>query len=123
YRQLVECGETQQRLALRNLPHEASSYTALYDLAANVLDPIIEYFGSIELTYGFCSAELAKRIGGRISPSLDQHAAHERNRNGAAICARLGAAVDFLVHDEDMREVVDWISAQLVFDRLYFYGS
>ena len=39
------------------------------------------------------------------------------------MCRRLGAAADFLVEDEDMREVVNWISENVVFDRLYFYGS
>ena len=40
------------------------------------------------------------------------------------MCAsRLGAAVDFLVEDENMREVVDWISKNIRFDRLYFYGA
>jgi DNA phosphorothioation-associated putative methyltransferase len=123
YRQLIECGETQRHLALPNLPQQASSYTALYDLAANILDPVIEYFGAIELTYGFCSTELAKHITGGISPTLDQHAAHERKRSGAAICNRLGAAVDFLVRDENMRDVSDWIISNLPFDRLYFYGE
>jgi hypothetical protein len=63
----------------------------------------------IELTYGFCSPELARRIPGRIAPALDQHAAHERNARGKAVCPRLGAAVDFIVTDENMREVADWM--------------
>lgn len=123
YRQLIECGETQRRLALPNLPSEASSYTALYDLVVNVLDPVIEYFGKIELTYGFCSAALARHIDGRIAPKLDQHAAHERKKSGVVICDRRGAAVDFLVRDENMRDVSDWIISTLPFDRLYFYGE
>jgi len=60
---------------------------------------------------------------GRIAPALDQHAAHERNRHGQPVCPRLGAAVDFIVEDEDMAEVARWIMANLPFDRLYFYGS
>ena len=123
YRQLIECGETQNRLKLPNIPEEPSSFTALHDLATNVLDPVVEYFGLIELTYGFCSNELSRRIKGGIAPELDQHAAHERKRGGLPICARLGAAVDFLIRDEDMREVAIWIIANLPFDRLYFYGK
>ena len=42
---------------------------------------------------------------------------------GALVCERGGAACDFIVDDEDMREVADWIVANLPFDRLYFYGS
>lgn len=123
YRQLIECGETQARTGLPNRPKEPDTYSALYDLAVNVLDPVIDYFGMIELTYGFCSPELAKQIPARIAPELDQHAAHELNRKGKPICPRLGAAADFLVRDEDMAEVARWIMANLPYDRLYYYGS
>jgi DNA phosphorothioation-associated putative methyltransferase len=123
YRQLIECGETQFSSGLPNLPKNPESYTAVQDLAVNILDPVIEYFGGIDLTYGFCCAELANRIPGRIAPELDQHAAHETKRNGNPICARLGAAVDFFVRDENMQEVADWVIANLPFDRLYFYGK
>jgi DNA phosphorothioation-associated putative methyltransferase len=119
YRQLIECGETQARICLPNLPKEPDSFTALLELARNVLDPVIEYFGMIRLTYGFCSPELAKLIPGRIAPKLDQHAAYEKNRNGNYLCERLGAACDFYVEDEDMEEVARWVVKNIRFDRLY----
>jgi hypothetical protein len=31
--------------------------------------------------------------------------------------------VDFLVRDEDMREVMTWIPANCRFDRIYLYGA
>ncbi|MFM8444348.1 MAG: DNA phosphorothioation-associated putative methyltransferase [Methylococcus sp.] len=123
YRQLIECGETQTSTGHSNLPSQPDSYTALLDLARFVIDPVIEYFGMITLTYGFCSRELAKAIPGRIAPKLDQHAAHELNTRKQPICPRLGAAVDFIVPDENMREVADWIIENTPFDRLYFYGE
>jgi DNA phosphorothioation-associated putative methyltransferase len=123
YRQLIECGETQQTTGLSNHPKQPDSYTALYELAVNVLDPVIDYFGMIHLTYGFCSHELGKHIKKRVAPKLDQHAAHERNSKSNLICPRLGAAVDFIVEDENMREVADWIAENTPFDRLYFYGE
>lgn len=122
YRQLIECGETQQATHLTNLPIAPESYTALYELATQILDPVIEYFGMIKLTYGFCSPQLARKIPNRIDPRIDQHSAHEINRAGKPVCARLGAAVDFLVEDENMQEVLDWMISQLPFDRIYFYG-
>jgi DNA phosphorothioation-associated putative methyltransferase len=122
YRQLIECGETQARTGMANLPREPDSYSALLDLGVQVLDPVIDWFGMIRLTYGFCSPELAREIPGRIDPKLDQHAAREVNRLGLPICPRLGAAVDFIVDDEDMREVARWVAANTDFDRLYFYG-
>lgn len=123
FRQLIECGETQARIGLANRPQQPASYNALHDLAARVLDPVIDYFGMIRLTYGFCSPELARKIPGRIDPQRDQHAAHEVNRRGQPICKRLGAAVDFLIDDENMLEVAQWIVAHTPFDRLYFYGA
>jgi DNA phosphorothioation-associated putative methyltransferase len=122
YRSLIECGETQRRLGISNLPLNPASYNALFKLATQILDPLIDYFGGIRLTYGFCSAELGRHIQHRVAPELDQHAAHEVRRSGKPICERLGAACDFLVEDEDMKEVADWVIANLPFDRLYFYG-
>jgi hypothetical protein len=123
FRDFIECGETQQATGLANIPQQPETYHALAQLAAEILDPVIEYFGMIELTFGFCSRELAKAIAGRIAPKLDQHAACERNTRGNPICPRLGAAVDFIVRDESMLEVAQWIVEHTPFDRLYFYGD
>jgi DNA phosphorothioation-associated putative methyltransferase len=123
YHQLIECGETQQRSGFANFPKEPDSYTALYELASKVLDPVIDYFGMITLTYGFCSPQLGKMIRARIAPKLDQHAAHEKNRNGCFVCERLGAACDFIVDDEDMEDVAEWVFRNTPVDRLYFYGK
>lgn len=123
YRHFIECGETQKQTKIANLPLKAASYNALYELATKLLDPVIDYFGSIRLTYGFCSQELSKHIHSRIAPKLDQHAAHEVGKNGTPICDRLGAACDFLIEDENMQEVANWIIANLPFDRLYFYAE
>jgi DNA phosphorothioation-associated putative methyltransferase len=122
FRDLIECGETQARTRIANLPRLAESYNALYDLAVKVLDPLIDYFGMIKLTYGFCSLDLAQKIDERVAPNLDQHAAHEVNRKGHPVCDRLGAAIDFSVEDEDMRGVAEWAINNVPFDRLYFYG-
>ena len=123
YRHLIECGETQKKTGLLNHPIDPESYTALFELAEKILDPVIDYFGMIELTYGFCSAKLAKEIPERIAPKIDQHASHEISKNGQLICQRLGASVDFLVAHENMEEVAEWIIENLPFDRLYFYGT
>ena len=123
YRDFIECGETQQRLGLKNTPLNPETYNSLLSIANDVLDPVIDYFGAVQLTYGFSSAELTKNIGGRISPKLDQHAGHECNRIGKPICDRLGASVDFIVHDEDMLEVAQWVVMNCNFDRLYYYGQ
>lgn len=123
FRSFIECGETQGRLGHKNLPLNPATYNALYDLAMRVLDPVVDYFGGIRLTYGFCSSELARHIKKGVAPKLDQHAACEVGPRKGPICDRLGAACDFIVEDENMYEVADWIIANLPFDRLYVYGA
>jgi DNA phosphorothioation-associated putative methyltransferase len=123
YKQLIECGATWEKHRISNLPKQADSFTAILELAKNILDPVVEYFGMIHLTYGFCSPELAKLIPKRIAPELDQHSAHEIKRNGNVVCKRLGAACDFIIDDEDMEEVVQWIAQNLPFDRIYYIDS
>lgn len=123
YRQLIECGETQKKYRIQNLPKEPESYQALKELAINILDPVVSEFGRCELTYCFAGQELTKHIKGRIAPSLDQHAAFERNKNKKLICERGGAAVDFIYSDLDMGQVAIWIVKNCAFDRIYFYGS
>lgn len=123
FRDFIECGATQARTGLPNLPKQAESYNALAALAQHIIDPVMDYFGGIELTYGFCSPELAKHIKGSIDPKRDQHAVHEVNTRGNLICERKGAACDFIVPDENMLEVAQWIVQNTPFDRLYFYGN
>ncbi len=123
FRDLIECGETQEKLALPNTPVEPESYWALHDLATAILDPVIDYYGGIELTYGFCSSTLSRKISKHVAPKLDQHVSYERNQADKRICSRGGAAVDFVVADEDMKEVATWICRNLPFDRLYYYGQ
>ena len=125
FRQLIECGDTWKETGIDNLPKQPETYSALCDLARLILEPVVEYFGGIRLTYGFCSRSLAKLVEGGhggIEPRIDQHAAQEVNTRGKPICSRGGAAVDFVVDDEDMREVANWIAAKLPYDRLYYYG-
>ena len=122
YRDLVECGETFEKLRPLNSPKNPETFNAMYQLAIEVLDPVVDYFGAIQLTFGFCSAALRAKIAGRIAPKLDQHAGHEYDNRGHLICDRGGVAADFIVEDEDMLEVAQWIAKNTNFDRLYFYG-
>ena len=69
YRDFIACGETQAKTNLPNIPQQVETYNALTRLATQILDPVIDYFGEIVLTYGFCSRELAKHVPGRIAPA------------------------------------------------------
>lgn len=76
FRHFIACGETQAATGLANLPEQVASDNALLDLAEQVLDPVIDWFGMIRLTYGFWSPALARAIrargGGPIDPARDQ---------------------------------------------------
>ena len=108
---------------------------ALEALCQHIIDPVIDEFGRerFQLTYGFCSPDLKRWLAkkdpvtglknGRVSPVLDQHMAHEVNRNRRYYCSRLGAACDFKLVDLPSDGLVTWMLMQdLPFDSLYFYG-
>ena len=120
---LIDCGRTVRNLNVDNRPLQSSSYLALEDLAINILDPIKEQFKLVKLTYGFASHNLVKLIPRAIAPKIDQHSSFELNSKGNLICDRGGAAVDLFVPGLDSLKLADWISANIPFDRLYYYGS
>ena len=122
FRDLIECGETYQSIRPNNIPQSSKTYKALQELAHVILDPVVNQFGKLELTYGMACPELYRKIKSRISPSIDQHAAFELNSKGRQICSRGGAAVDFYCPDICSMQLAQWIVRNGGFDRLYFYG-
>ncbi|MEM9265943.1 MAG: hypothetical protein AAGA46_10510 [Cyanobacteria bacterium P01_F01_bin.13] len=115
--------------------HLEETIPALQALCAHIIDPVIAHYGQqqFELTYGFCSTDLKRFLAkkdpvtglknGVSTPSVDQHMAHEKNRNGRYYCDRTGAACDFRIMALGSDLLVDWIIDQaLPFDSLYYYG-
>jgi DNA phosphorothioation-associated putative methyltransferase len=123
FKDFIQCGATQKRLGLENVPFNPKTYNALLKITIDVLDPVIDYFGAVKLTYGFSSQELTKNIEKNVTSKLDQHSGYECNRFGKPFCNRLGIAIDFIVEDENMFEVAQWIAANCEFDRIHFYGN
>lgn len=109
--------------AVDNRPLQEATWDGLRRIATEVLDPVIDRFGAIRLTYGFASAALTRQVSGRIAPPLDQHAGSELNGRGHPICPRLGQAVDFDVAGVGSLELARWLILNTPFDRLYFYGD
>lgn len=128
WRDLLHCGETWQRLTADraggfvNLPKQLETWHGLRELSRQLLDPLVDRFGPLQLTYGFAGPDLTRHIRSRIAPKLDQHAGSERDRLGQLRCPRQGQAVDLLVPGVATDLVMAWIRAELPFDRLYFYG-
>jgi hypothetical protein len=122
YRDLIECGDTFHTLQPDNAPKSEQTYQALEQLTAYVLDPAVEEFGPIQLTYGLSCGPLSRQITSRTSPPHDQHASYEVNTKGNVICSRGGAAADFLCTNVSSLKLAQWIVKNCQFDRLYFYG-
>jgi len=132
------CTQTYHKYADKINPYPenlAETLPAIEALNRLIIEPIIDYFGfaRFRLTYGFGSKDLQKYLAkkdpatglknGRVAPEIDQHLAHEVNKNGKYCCQRLGASCDFLIVGEGSDRVIDWIISQkLPFDSLYFYG-
>ncbi|WP_423186393.1 hypothetical protein ACO1PK_14900 [Alishewanella sp. d11] len=127
YEQLINWHLVKHNFDGENKPTSASE-VYLSQLIEQILNPITESFGKLNITYGFTSPALHRYIQ-RLSPSgtapsLDQHACAELNSKGSEICGRTGAACDFIVHgyEDQMHLVAQFICQQLNFDKLYFYG-
>ena len=127
YIDLIQCGETCHKQGFKNQPEAPASWRAIEKLASEILDPVYDQFGTIQITYGFCSHKLGlailKNAHPHIAPELDQHAAYELNSREKRICERGGMACDFIIPNEPASKVAVWVVENCPFDRLYFYGE
>ncbi len=127
YKDFIECGETQHQTGIKNYPLDYRTFHSIEQLAVTILDPVVDQFGQIKLTYGFCSNELLLQIKKKhnpgISPQIDQHSGYERNSRNTYICKRAGFACDFYAVNTDSLAVAKWVIENLSFDRFYYYGK
>lgn len=112
----------------KNSPN-SDSERFLEQLGTEILLPIENSFGDTIISYGFTSHSLLlyikKHSPGHMAPDVDQHASMELNSRGNRICKADGASCDFLVsgYEIKMSEIARYITSNLAFDRLYYYGS
>ena len=111
---LIGCSETYRSVSVANIPKQPATYEALSFLTEAILEPVLERYGTVKLTYCFGSPELTKHIPRNIAPAIDQHAGYELNRTGKLICKRGGAAADFLVEEVSTYEVARFIVDNLI---------
>lgn len=131
-RDFVECSETWKVSRVSNVPKQEGTLDWMASIVKTILDPVVDQFGRIELTFAFCSPLLRKAIVARhreigtnpqIYPATDQHAGCELNKNGVPICRHLGFAVDFRIESLSSRSIARWIIDRTPFDNIYYYGS
>lgn len=110
-----------------NVPNNVTSKLALEFMLFELLLPLKARFGKLVITYGFTSFPLKKFIQkaspSGTAPTLDQHSSHETNSMGKQICSRGGAACDFLMEGVATSDIVRFITRNLNYDRIYYYGN
>lgn len=103
-------------------PLDGIEVQALRGLAEHVLDPVVDKFGPLSITYGYTCPELHAKLYGANS----RHGVHDCVP-AKAKGAELAAAADILVHKmidltkDEPREVLFWIKDNCEFDRLILY--
>lgn len=103
-------------------PLDGPEIEALKGLAEHILDPVVDKFGPLSITYGYTCPELHAKLYGANS----RHGVHDCVP-AKAKGAELAAAADILVHKmidltkDEPREVLFWIKDNCEFDRLILY--
>jgi len=104
--------ETAVSLGVSNLPpsYDCPEIEGMKNLCTNILDPIVEHFGPVSITYGYVSPGLAKHI--RRASALHRY---QPDRG------IIGGAADIATYNADSREVLRWVAANCEYDRLIAY--
>lgn len=86
-------------------------------LCEHILDPVVEKFGPLSITYGYVSPELQAATYGSMNFPL------HNGVPGKGRGAQLAAAADILVHSqaETPRVVLNWMRDRCTYDRLILY--
>ncbi len=75
----------------------------LTQLCCNVLDPIRQQFGQTIITSGYRNSHYNKLVGGAKNSQHTQ-----------------GQAADFIIHNQNMKDVYKWIMNNLEYDQIIF---
>lgn len=115
--------ETAAQRGIANCPAlDGKEVAAMRGLCEHILDPLVERFGPVSITFGYVSRELAIAIWPGQEWKSGLHSCYLPKQNGAT----LGIAADVLVHSMEgkPKEVLLWVKENCVYDRLIaFPGS
>ncbi|MFN6538306.1 MAG: hypothetical protein RM021_018425 [Nostoc sp. EkiNYC01] len=110
-----------QTAITKGIPNCPSSWTGvevqgLKGLCKHILDPVVENFGPVSVTFGFCSLQLWKHWYPSVENPLALHLF--RPPQGG-----IGGAADILIHSHptNPRPVFNWIRQNCTYDRLIMY--
>lgn len=110
--------ETAVERGIANCPSSWSGaeVKGLRGLCSHILDPVVDQFGPVSVTFGFCSLALWKYWYPSQKTPVALHLF--RPPQGG-----IGGAADILIHStpKDPRSVFNWIRANCVYDRLIIY--
>ena len=96
-------------------PLDGAEVAGMRGLCKAILDPVVEQFGSLSITFAYCSPELWHYWYGEKGSTNDLHTF--RPRRGA-----VGGAADILIHAlQDPRPALNWIRDNCTYDRLILY--
>ena len=105
---------------IKNVPpsFDGMEVESIRGLCAAILDPLVEQFGSVSITYGYVSPELQAATYAWMRPTIHNCQAAKKVKG-----ARLCACADVLVHsrEDDPRSVLHWIMDNCPYDRLILF--
>jgi hypothetical protein len=109
--------EAAAKKGIANVPptFDGMEVESIKKLCENILDPVVDRFGAISITYGYVSPALHKATFPGSKPSI-----HNCSPSGGAY---LGAACDFQHHNTEVshRDILFWIADNCTYDRLILY--
>lgn len=90
-------------------PETGPEIDGMRGLCQAILDPVVERFGPVSLTYAYVSPQLAQnlRMGGPL---------HSYRLKG-----KVGGAADVVIHGADYREAYEWVMDNCSYDRLIMF--
>ncbi|WP_310482177.1 hypothetical protein, partial [Chamaesiphon sp. VAR_48_metabat_403] len=109
--------EAAAKKGIANVPPtpDGMEVASIRGLCEHILDPVVDRFGAISITYGYVSDALQKATYPAWKPSIHNC----KPCNGAY----LGAACDFQPHNTEFshQDILRWIAANCTYDRLILY--
>jgi hypothetical protein len=109
--------EAATKKGIVNLPptFDGMEVASIRKLCEHILDPVVDRFGSISITYGYVSDALQAATNPSSKPTV--------HNCKPAKGAYLGAAADFQPHNIEFshRDILLWIAANCEYDRLILY--